>query len=194
MWSSGDAILARHVLGERVLTAIPQRVITDGVEATVAWIDPATTIAFPAGLAEDGSIRHPSTWTVDVRPWVGNGCLDLTPAGRAHMIRHSWADDGTFAGWYVNLQTPARRRRAGLDSTDHQLDLRIGPEGDVHWKDEAHLELAVGHGMFSRQEAVAVGAEAERVLEEWPFPTGWEDWRPPPEWEPPPLPEGWDVV
>ena len=27
-----------------------------------------------------------------------------------------------------------------------------------------------------------VRAEAARVLEEWPFPTGWEDWRPDPSW------------
>ena len=29
---------------------------------------------------------------------------------------------------------------------------------------------------------------------EWPFPTGWEDWRPDPAWPVPQLPAGWDVV
>ena len=33
-----------------------------------------------------------------------------------------------------------------------------------------------------------------RIVEEWPFPTGWEDWRPDPGWEPPTLPAGWDTV
>ena len=33
-----------------------------------------------------------------------------------------------------------------------------------------------------------------RVLEEWPFPTGWEDWRPDPSWPIPQLPDGWDRV
>jgi len=27
-----------------------------------------------------------------------------------------------------------------------------------------------------------------------PWPTGWEEWRPPAEWEPLALPEDWDVV
>ena len=36
--------------------------------------------------------------------------------------------------------------------------------------------------------------EANRVLDEWPFPTGWEDWQPDPAWSLPTLPEGWDVV
>ena len=33
-----------------------------------------------------------------------------------------------------------------------------------------------------------------RLVDEWPFPTGWEDWRPDPGWEPPTLPAGWDTV
>src|SRR5262249_17524727 len=37
-------------------------------------------------------------------------------------------------------------------------------------------------------------AEGERALTEWPFPTGWEEWRPDPRWKLPQLPAGWDVV
>jgi hypothetical protein len=194
MWSSGEAILLRHVLGPRVLTAIPQRVIADGAATTATWIEPGTRIAYPLGLAPDGSLLDPGTWTVDLRDWFGNGCLDLTPAGRAHMIRHFWGDEGDFAGWYVNLQHPARRRPEGLDTTDLQLDLWIEADGTVQWKDEHHLAQAVAFGMFSQTEADAAREEAQRVLEEWPFPTGWEDWRPPPDWKPPQLPKGWDVV
>jgi len=194
MWSSGEAILLRHVLGPRVLTAIPQRVIADNTASTATWIEPGTRIAYPLGLAPDGSLLDPDTWTVDLRAWFGNGCLDLTPAGRAHMIRHFWGDDGAFAGWYVNLQDPVHRRPGGLDTTDLQLDVWIEADGTVQWKDEDHLEQAVAFGMFSQAAADAAREEAERVLEEWSFPTGWEDWRPPPDWTIPELPEGWDVV
>ena len=31
-----------------------------------------------------------------------------------------------------------------------------------------------------------------RVIEEWPFPTGWESWRPDPTWPLPAVPPGWD--
>jgi hypothetical protein len=194
MWSSGEAILLRHVLGERVLTAIPQRVIADDAASTATWVEPATRIAYPLGLAPDGSLLDPDTWTVELREWFGRGCLDLTPAGRAHMIRHFWGDGGAFAGWYVNLQDPVRRRSQGLDTTDLQLDLWIEADGTVHWKDEDHLEQAVALGMFTQSEADVAREEAERVLGEWPFPTGWEEWRPPPAWSALELPADWDIV
>jgi hypothetical protein len=194
MWSRGDAIVSRHLLRGRVVTAIPQRVIADADGLTAAWIQPGSQIAYPLGLADDGSLLDPEAWPVERRDWYGGGCLDLTPEGRAHMIRHFWGDDGGFAGWYVNLQEPVRRRRCGLDSMDHQLDLWIEPAGSVTWKDEHHLEQAVRWGMLSQAAADGVRREAERVLEEWPFPTGYEDWRPPADWTPPELPEGWDVV
>lgn len=194
MWSSGEAILLRHVFGPRVLTAIPQRVIADKAASAATWIEPGTRIAYPLGLAPDSSLIDPSSWTVELRDWFGSGCLDLTPAGRAHMIRHFWGDDGAFAGWYVNLQDPVRRRPGGFDTTDLQLDLWVEANGTVHWKDDDHLEQAVAFGMFSQAEADAARAEAERVLDKWPFPTGWEEWRRPPTWTPLQLPEGWDVV
>ncbi len=194
MWSSGEAIVLRHVLGPRVLTAIPQRVIADDAASTATWIEPGTRIAYPLGLAPDGSLIDPGSWMVELRDWFGSGCLDLTPAGRAHMIRHFWSEGRVFEGWYVNLQEPVRRRLGGLDTTDLQLDLWVEADGTVHWKDEDHLEQAVAFGMFSQAEADAARAEADRVLEEWPFPTGWEEWRPPAEWTSPELPKGWDVV
>ena len=53
------------------------------------------------------------------------------------------------------------------------------------------LEQRVREGRFAASEAVAIRAEGERVLAEWPFPTGWEDWRPNQEWTVPELPAGW---
>jgi hypothetical protein len=97
-------------------------VIADDEASIATWIEPGTRIAYPLGLAPDGSLINPDTWTVELRDWFGSGCLDLTPAA-----------------------------------------------------DAAH-------------------AEAEHVLDEWPFPTGWEEWRPPPAWTPLQLPEGCDVV
>ena len=194
MWSSGEPILTRCVLAGRVVGAIPQRVIADSRGAIATWIHEGSRVAYPDGLAGDGSLLDPDTWTIEVRDWYGNGCVELTPAGRRHMIRHFYGDDGAFAGWYVNLQEPVRRVPDGLVSTDWQLDLWIEPDGTVTWKDEHHLDQAVRWGMFPQAVADEARREAERVLAEWPFPTGYEDWRPPPEWTPPQLPKGWDVV
>ena len=38
--------------------------------------------------------------------------------------------------------------------------------------------MAVRYGHHTAADAAAFRAEGERVLAEWPFPTGWEDWRP----------------
>jgi hypothetical protein len=61
-------------------------------------------------------------------------------------------------------------------------------------KDEDELAEQVELGCFTAEEAAAARAEGERVLAEWPFPTGWEDWRPDPSWPVPELPVVWDVV
>ena len=94
----------------------------------------------------------------------------------------------------MNLQMPLRRRPGGYDTRDLQLDLVVEPAGSVTWKDEDHLEQALESGLLSADDARLARGEAERVLAEWPFPTGWEDWRPDPGWELPELPAGWDVV
>lgn len=56
------------------------------------------------------------------------------------------------------------------------------------------LDAALVAGLLTQQEARAAREEGERVLAEWPFPTGWEDFHPDPDWEPPRLPVGWDMV
>jgi hypothetical protein len=193
MWSRGQAIVVRHVYGGRVFTSVPARVVADDPAYLALWIAPATHCVYPEAF-EDGRVRALSDWGTRPHTWYGNGNLDVMRPGRAHMIRHFWHDDGSFRGWYVNLQEPHRRTTIGVDSADHALDLWIEPDRSVTWKDEQHVDDAVEVGLFDAAQAHAIRVEAERVLAEWPFPTGWEDFRPDPFWEPPELPEGWDVV
>jgi hypothetical protein len=192
--SRGDAVLFRHLYGGRPLLAVPSRVVEDGADALVTWVEPGSEIAYPAAIESGRRLLPLDRWDVTTRSWYGTGVLDLTPAGRAHMIRHFWNDDGSFRAWYVNLQAPLVQRGDLLDTTDHQLDIWVEPDGAVTWKDEDHLEQAVEIGLFTRAEAAAIRVEGERVLDEWPFPTGWEGFRPPAGWEPLELPPGWDVA
>ena len=60
--------------------------------------------------------------------------------------------------------------------------------------DEDELEEGLERGVLTADDEAAARAEAARLVEEWPFPTGWEDWRPDPAWPTPALPDGWDVV
>ena len=193
-WRPGEAILLRHVHHGRVVQAAPARVVADRSDLVVTWIAPGTPVVYPDGRDGDGCLLPLDRWRLEHRAWFGSGSLDLTRPGRAHAIRLLRGADGSFRGWYVNLQAPLVRRAAGFDTRDLQLDVVVEPGGSVTWKDEDHLEQALELGLLSAEDARLARAEAERVLAEWPFPTGWEDWRPDPGWGLPELPAGWDVV
>jgi hypothetical protein len=188
-----ESLLIRHVAKGRVVMALPSVVVEQSPELLVTWIAAGTPIAYPLGRAH-GRLLPFAEWTVDLRSWVGPGRLELIPVRRRHSIRLIRSDDGGFLGWYVNLQSPLAESRFGFDTTDWQLDLWIEPTGDAHWKDEDDLAQAVDLGILTSQDAEQANEEAHRVLEEWPFPTGWEEWRPDPTWPAVTLPEGWDVV
>ena len=64
-----------------------------------------------------------------------------------------------------------------FDMVDEKLDLIVTPNRGLRWKDEDELEHAAALGLV---DAEAVRAEAERVVETWPFPTGWEEFEPDP--------------
>ncbi|HEU0305094.1 MAG TPA: DUF402 domain-containing protein [Gaiellaceae bacterium] len=183
-------MLIRHLACGRVVTALPSIVVDRTAERVVTWIGPGTPIAYPLGR-ENGRLRPFAEWEVELREWVGPGRLEVTTFGRRHSIRLIRDDAGVLLGWYVNLQAPLVESRFGFDTTDWQLDLWIEPEGAVHWKDEDDLRAAVELGILSPEDARAAREEAERVIAEWPFPTGFEAWQPEPAWPVPTLPADW---
>ncbi len=83
---------------------------------------------------------------------------------------------------------------------DRLLDIVISADRSTwHWKDEDEFNEAVAVGVFSPEEAKAIRAEGEHVIEllrtrQSPFYDGWEDWRPPLNWPIPFLPDGWDEL
>jgi Protein of unknown function (DUF402) len=181
----------RHVAKGRVVMAMPSTVVDRTERRLVTWIEPGTPIAYPLGRA-NGRLRPFEEWDVELRAWKGPGRLEVTPFGRRHSIR-IFRGGGSFRGWYVNLQAPLAESRFGYDTTDWQLDLWIEADGTVHWKDEDDLARAVELEIMTAEEARLAHEEAERVLDQWPFPTGWEDWRPVARTTLT-LPDGWDVA
>jgi hypothetical protein len=125
--------------------------------------------------------------------------LLLIPLGAAHSIWWSWSADGDFAGWYVNLETRARRWAGGVDVRDQTLDVRVSPERVWSWKDEDDFAEQTGDPLFwDADEAAAIRAEGERVIAlaehgTFPFDGTWRDFTPDPEWPPTALPPWWDV-
>ena len=184
MWSSGDEILMRRIVRGRVWFAHGVTVVQDDADALVLWLPHGAPFVAPDGkLLED--------WTLRLSRYEPPSVLGVAPTGRGYSVfveEHSLQH-----GWYVNLESRTRTRR-GIDVDDHFLDLWVYPDGRWEWLDEDELEAALAADAISPETAAAARSEGERVLEEWPFPTGWEDWRPPPHWRPPALPAGWDAV
>jgi hypothetical protein len=126
--------------------------------------------------------------------WDRSHVLRFMRAGDAHTVELFWDEDWTFRGWYVNLQAPLRVHGSFFDTTDLALDVTVDPDGAWAWKDEDDFTRAIELGVIDDATAAEVRAEGERVIAARPWPTGWENWRPPTEWQPLPLPEDWHVV
>jgi len=117
--------------------------------------------------------------------------LAVLRPGARHSIWLFWEPQGGFEHWYVNLERTLGWNGICFDMVDEKLDLIVTPDGAGRWKDEDELEHAASLGLV---DAAEVRAEAERVLEAAPFPTGWEDFRPDPDWSLPGFPQGWAAV
>jgi Protein of unknown function (DUF402) len=189
MWSSGDVVALREIWGGRVWKARAWVVVEDTPERLVLWIPKGAQTMVPDGLP-----------AVPVGNWrlregsFGLSALRLTRPGASHSILHFFRAPGRFNAWYVNLERPLMRSSVGFDLIDLFLDISVTRDGRWRWLDEHELDEAVRAGLIAPDEAGAARAEGQRVLEEWPFPTGWEDWRPTPGWKRPLLPDGWAVV
>ena len=162
------------------------QIVEDSPETIALWI-PAGA---PAKVPADGLRIPRDEWElVDTAPKREQICV--ARPGRAHSVYLFWSDDGELEHWYVNFERPLRRTALGFDTFDEKLDLIVRPDGSYRWKDEDELEQAAALGLLDADE---VRAEAQRVIREWPFPTGWEHWRPDPSWPVPQLPAGWACV
>jgi len=184
-WTSGEVVVGRHLIGGRPWHIWAGTVVRDEPELLAVWL--------PAGadwLRPVGSLF--GEWTHE-RSKIRMPELRLSRPGAAHSILLFWGEDGEFRAWYVNLEDALRRTPAGLDYDDHFLDVWIDPDGNWRWLDEDELAEAVEHGFIGTDEAAAIRAEGERVIEAWPFPTGWENWGPDPAWPLPTFPPDWDL-
>jgi uncharacterized protein len=199
-WGSGDTAVLRYVEPASVAGAIPVRVVRDEPDLVALFIAGGTPLKWPyvAGRPiREATLEERFTlpWIPGDRTWTGDGVLVLNRPGRAHSIWLFRTEGGAqFHSWYVQLEDPHRRTRLGFDTRDHTLDAWVDLDGRWHWKDEDELEVALRHGHHTPDEATAMRDEGERVRTEWPFPTGWEDWRPDPAWALPELPVDWHVV
>jgi hypothetical protein len=192
----GDIVLLRSIYRGRVRWTFPHRFVAEEGGLFALYCAPGNRGKLMKQASKDG--RYLEAWARGDAPadwtWERTNVLRLMREGEAHTVELMWDEAWSLLGWYVNLQAPLRVRGTFFDTTDWALDVTITPDGRWAWKDEDDLAEAVERGVLDEAGAAAVRAEGERVIAQRPWPTGWEDWRPPPAWTPLPLPEGWDVV
>jgi predicted RNA-binding protein associated with RNAse of E/G family len=185
----GDVLLWRY--GKRLE---PMRVVRDDEQGLVAWLAEGTELI--AWTPADGrSVREVPLaerflveGTTALTRWQGGGVLRVAPTGRPWSVWLFWEDDGSFAGHYVNLELPHRRRGNETATRDLTLDLWLEPSGELWLKDADELEMSVETGRYARELADEVHAAAEWARAElvegrdWPLDEEWTAWRPPEGW------------
>jgi hypothetical protein len=159
--------------------------VQDDADGTVLWLPPESAYAIGDDLFCE--------WTYQERV-LHRGQLRVTRGDDPFSVFLFTNHDGTFRGWYVNLERPQQRTELGFDYEDELLDVWVALGQQPELLDEDELDEAVQHGFVSGEHAATIRATAERVLAEPPWPTGWEDWRPEPGWQTPVLPPGWDQL
>ena len=208
-FESGRLILHRNVRKGRVAWVRPSYVVSDDDRGLLAWVPPATPIAYEEAL--DGRVMRDMpfaewvslSYRLGVHTWAGPGVLKFLPSGAHHSVWWFRDEQGGFAGWYVNLEEPGVRWDdgpvAGIDMVDQDLDIWVRPDRSWEWKDEHELVERLGFpAHYWVDDEAAVRAEGERVVKlieagEFPFDGTWCDFQPPRSWSAPAaLPDGWD--
>jgi hypothetical protein len=185
----GSDVALRDIWFGRVWRANAARVVTERDDLVALWMPAGSPAKYPVD-AVGVELRVPNPEPVLADRVGTQDVLALLRPDRRSSIWLHWTAEG-FDYWYVNFERPLGRTPVGFDMVDEKLDLIVLADGTLRWKDEDELQHATELGLV---DAAAVRAEAARVVEEWPFPTGWEDFRPDPAWTTPRLPDGWDTV
>jgi hypothetical protein len=191
----GDVVLYRNVFRGRVRSCCPCRYAGTWAGRCGLFCQPGNHCRRRKSAEEESYARRliadgPAFELV----WSRTQRLRFVREGAGHTVELFWDEDWGFLGWYVNLQAPLVVRGDRFNTTDLELDIAVRPDGTWEWKDEGGFAEMQQLGILDADAAAAVRAEGERVVAERPWPTGWEEWRPPSHWEPLELPEDWDVL
>jgi predicted RNA-binding protein associated with RNAse of E/G family len=201
-WQPGDAVVLRELWDGKVWSVRPLTVVKDDPDEVMLYFWPDLHMKAPVSTHTGEFLRLPTEpWKLRDQHWRGARTLSFAWPGIAHAVLGFW-DDATdrFTGWYVNMETPLRRRSFGFDSTEDFLDIVISPDLEAwSWKDEDELEEAVRRGLVTEERGQELRAEGERALErlrrrDRPFDRDWSDWRPDPTWSRPTIPDDPEVL
>jgi hypothetical protein len=191
----GDVVLFRSIFRDHVRWCFPGRYVGKCDRRHGLYCQPGNE---GKGMRRSADGRYLEDWASDKPPfdqiWEKGHVLRFMRPGDAHTVELCWDREWSLVCWYVNLQAPLVVRGDRFDTTDWALDVWVEPDGTWRWEDEDDFSEAQELGILDAAAAAEVRAEGERVIAAKPWPTGWEDWRPPAEWGPLSLPGDWDVL
>ncbi len=208
-WPTGATVLVRHVRAGKLRLALPTVVIADRPDGLALWVPPRSP-GMRRRLADGRRLRDAPLHErfllprgePEPDPWRGPGIVMFVPPAEDWSVWFFFNDDGSFRGWYGNLERRHVRWSAdgvfGVDTADHALDVWVEPDRSWEWKDEDEFAEATGlPGYWTADEAVGIRAAGERLIKlaeagDFPFDGTWCDFRPDQSWPLPQLPAGWD--
>jgi Protein of unknown function (DUF402) len=177
LFTAGMTAVRRDVLGGRVWTAMPHRVVRDdGAELVLAYwpgiesVAPATWIE---GLRSgDAGARQrliaelaDGRWELGRWVWRDTTTLSWFGVDEDFSVHHFWDRAGEPLRWYVNFERPAERTAIGIDTFDLLVDLVIEPDRSRWvWKDEDEYAHGRRLGLIGEAEHRRVGRARERAL------------------------------
>ena len=191
MYTPGTVLRWSISMGGVLGGSAPVRVVLDAEDGLLLWLARGTTVR--AATVHPRDVAAGATAGPLVDRVADRDALIWQPARAGHAVWWWFGPDGTFSGWYVNLERRVRGAHA-VDVHDQELDLVVAADRSWVWKDEESFAAKTGRpGFWTAAEALAIRAEGLRVAAqvqrgEFPFDGTWCDYRPPAGWTPPVLP------
>ncbi len=199
-WDVGEVVVLREVLGGRIRSARPLRVVADSPAGFAGYLTPRSTVMWPRLVGEEQSQTPDQGWRLRREEWQGPGCLFVIPAGAAYaVVRFLDRDHDRPVGWKVDFMAPPRVGAVSLDTLDWAFDLLVDADATT-WtsKDEDDLAQLCRVGLLDPQDQVVLALARAEVTEALATRTGpfaaWADWRADPTWKALELPTGWDQL
>jgi hypothetical protein len=103
------------------------------------------------------------------------------------------------AGSYINLERIWLTGEGVYETEDLTLDLVVGADGNLTFKDEDELDWSQAAGIYTAAEAGDIRALGRQAHEHfsshgWPLRSTWDLWRPEPTRRLPELPSNWEAI
>ncbi|MEV4623661.1 DUF402 domain-containing protein [Asanoa sp. NPDC049573] len=208
-FEAGRTVVRRYWRGGRISFVGSFVVVADDERGLRLW-QPAG-VSYWRLMTADGRTHHDGTidelgpTELTVQRWIGGPIMPFHPADGSPWSVWWFFDQhtGEFDGWYVNLEDPFRRwddgGLAGIDTSDHALDIVVDPDRSWRWKDEDEFAAKTGSPSYwDVAGAETIRANGLAVIElieagKFPFDGTWCEFRPDPTWSVSDArPPGWD--